>query len=123
MKKDFPILSDEKTAYLDNSATTQKPAAVLDAVSKYYREYNANPLRGTYDWSVRATAAFENARQAVQKFINARKSEEVIFTKNASESLNLAAYSYAMNNLQPGDEILISVSEHHSNLVPWQIVA
>lgn len=123
MKKDFPILSDEKTAYLDNSATTQKPAEVLDAVSKYYREYNANPLRGTYDWSVKATAAFENARQAVQKFINARKSEEVIFTKNASESLNLVAYSYAMNNLQAGDEILISISEHHSNLVPWQIVA
>lgn len=123
MKNDFPILSNGKIAYLDNSATTQKPRAVIDAVQKYYETQNANPLRGAYRWSVEATQKIEDARKKIAKFINAKSASEIIFTKNATESLNLVAYSFGRENLNLGDEILISIAEHHSNLVPWQILA
>ena len=120
-KKDFPVFDVyKKLVYLDNSATTQKPRTVLDAVSEYYREENANPLRGLYDLSVKATEAYENARKAVKRFIGAKSSKEIVFTRNATESLNLIAYSYGKENITACDEILVTVSEHHSNLLPWQ---
>lgn len=123
---DFPILHSRMNghpiAYLDNSATTQKPESVVRSICGYYGGCNANPHRGVYELSVRATKVYEDARRKVAKFINA-KSREIIFTKNATESLNLIAYSYGLNNLHAGDEILITIAEHHSNLVPWQRVA
>jgi cysteine desulfurase/selenocysteine lyase len=125
---DFPLLlqKDEKgrrLAYLDNAATTQKPQAVLDAVAAYYQRSNANPHRGAYDLSVEATKVLESAREKVRAFLGAPKAEEIIFTKGATESLNLVTRSYGMSFLKPGDGITLAVSEHHSNLVPWQIVA
>lgn len=122
IRADFPIINDTYS-YLDNSATSQKPRQVLDAVRKYYEEENANPLRGLYDLSVIATEKYEDAREAVRKFINAKESAEIVFTRNASESLNLIAYSYGRNFIQEGDEIIVSVMEHHSNMLPWQQVA
>ena len=126
--KDFPLLArrDEKgrrLAYLDSAATSQKPRAVLEAVDAYYARENANPHRGAYDLSVAATLALDNAREKVRAFLNASDSREVIFTKSATESLNLVAQSYGMTTLQPCDGVVLAVSEHHSNLVPWQIVA
>ncbi|WP_019552143.1 cysteine desulfurase [Propionispira raffinosivorans] len=125
--KDFPILqkpmNGKSLVYLDNGATTQKPLSVIQAVDDYYTTFNANPHRGAYDLSVKATEIYEGARETVQKFIGAANSYEVIFTKNATESLNLLAYSYGMNFIESGDEIVISIAEHHSNLVPWQQVA
>ncbi len=125
--KDFPILGEKnngkRLVYLDNAATTQKPLSVIEAVDEYYRTFNANPHRGLYDLSIRATDAYENARHVVKEFIHAEKDEEIIFTRNASEALNLVAYSYGLNFLKEGDEIVLPVSEHHSNLVPWQMVA
>ncbi len=123
LKKDFPILNNRNIAYLDSGATTQKPIQVLDAVSEYYEKNNANPHRGAYALSQDATEAYENTRTKIARFINARHREEIIFSKNASESLNLLAYSYGLNNLHEGDEIVLSIMEHHSNLVPWQFVA
>ena len=124
LKADFPVFEKyPDIAYLDNSATTQKPRAVIDAVSRYYREENANPLRGLYDLAVKATDAYENARIAVRKFIGAASEREIIFTRNASESLNLIAYSYGRANIRENDEILVTISEHHSNFLPWQILA
>lgn len=124
---DFPILKEQvngkRLVYLDNAATTQKPVSVLRAVDEYYRTFNANPHRGLYQLSIRATEAFENARHTVADFIGAEKDCEVIFTRNTSESLNLVAYSYGLNFLKEGDEIALPVSEHHSNLLPWQMVA
>ena len=123
-KKEFPLLQrtmhDKPIVYLDNGATTQKPQAVIDAMRSYYETSNANPHRGAYELSVQATDVYENARIRVQKFINAGHAHEIIFTKNATESLNLVAYSYGMANIQAGDEVVIAISEHHSNLVPWQ---
>ncbi|MBQ6298159.1 MAG: cysteine desulfurase [Selenomonadaceae bacterium] len=123
---DFPILHSRMNghpiAYLDNSATTQKPESVVRSICGYYGGCNANPHRGVYELSVKATKVYENARIKVAKFLNA-KPQEIIFTKNATESLNLVAYSYGLNNLRGGDEILITIAEHHSNLVPWQRVA
>ena len=123
---DFPILRSQMNgcplAYLDNSATTQKPESVVRSICGYYGGCNANPHRGVYELSVKATKVYEEARRKVAKFINA-KSQEIIFTKNATESLNLIAYSYGLNNLRGGEEILITIAEHHSNLVPWQRVA
>ncbi len=123
-KKEFPLLQrtmhDKPIVYLDNGATTQKPQAVIDAMHNYYETSNANPHRGAYELSVQATDVYENARIRVQKFINAGHAHEIIFTKNATESLNLVAYSYGMANIQAGDEVVIAISEHHSNLVPWQ---
>lgn len=122
-ERDFPLLFKQHIAYLDNSATAQKPKSVLEAMDRYYQEDNANPHRGLYKLSVRATAVFEAARAAFQRFIGAASPSEVIFTVGATESLNLVAQSYGMQNVQPGDEIVLSIAEHHSNLVPWQRVA
>ena len=118
----FPLI-DDSTAYLDNAATTQKPECVIRALAGYYEHDNANPLRGLYKLSVRATEGVEGARQTVADFIGAREAAEIIFTRNATESLNLAAYSYGMNFLKEGDEIVITIMEHHSNMLPWQQVA
>ncbi len=124
---DFPVLKEQmngkRLVYLDNAATTQKPVQVLRAVNEYYRRFNANPHRGLYALSVKATQMYEDARRTVAEFIGAKKDCEVIFTRNASESLNLVAYSYGLNFVNRGDEIALPVSEHHSNLVPWQMVA
>ena len=122
IKKDFPILENRKITYLDSGATTQKPKQVIDAISKYYETCNANPHRGAYSLSIESTEAYENGRSKIAKFINARYSEEIIFSKNATESLNLVAKSYGMDNLKKDDEVVISIMEHHSNLVPWQKV-
>lgn len=119
----FPILKNYDIAYIDNAATTQKPECVIEAVKHYYENDNANPLRGLYDLSIRATDDYENARKNVASFINAKDSSEIIFTRNASESLNLVAYSYAREFLREGDEIIISIMEHHSNMLPWQEAA
>lgn len=125
--KDFPTLNREKNgkriAYLDSAATTQKPIAVIEAIKDYYEKINANPHRGAYELSVLATEAYDEAREKVRKFINAEGSEEIIFTKNATEAFNLVAMSYGMNFINEGDEIVISIAEHHSNLIPWQQVA
>ena len=126
VRDQFPILSvpenGKRLIYLDNAATSFKPLSVLKAVDDYYRMDNANPHRGVYTLGVRSTDIHENARQTVARFINAGP-EEIIFTQNATEALNLIAYSYGMEFLREGDEILISVAEHHSNLVPWQRVS
>lgn len=123
IKKDFPILEKTNITYLDSGATTQKPKAVIEAVEEFYQKYNANPHRGAYTLSMEATEIYENTRTKIAKFINARYREEIIFTKNTTESLNLIAYSYGMENLKKDDEIVISIMEHHSNLVTWQKVA
>ena len=122
IRKDFPIFKNRDIAYLDSGATTQKPQYVIDKVSEYYETCNANPHRGAYGLSIEATALYEEARLKVAKFINAKSAEEIIFSKNASESLNLVAYSYGLDNLKQGDEVVLSIMEHHSNLVPWQMV-
>ena len=122
MKEDFPLFKNSNVIYLDSAATSQKPNCVIESVSNYYKNYNANPHRGAYDLSVRATNMYDNAHEVVKDFINARSSREIVFTKNATESLNLIAYSYGLNNLNEGDEVVLSIMEHHSNLVPWQEV-
>ena len=122
IKKDFPLLMEKKIAYLDSGATTQKPVRVIKAIEEFYDKYNANPHRGAYTLSVEATEVYENTRTKIAQFINAKHREEIIFTKNATESLNLIAYSYGMDNVNKGDEVVISIIEHHSNLVPWQKV-
>ena len=122
-KKDFPIFENKDIAYLDSGATTQKPTSVLEAIEKFYKNENANPHRGAYGLSIEATEIYENTRDKIAKFINAKHREEIIFSKNASESLNLIAYSYGLDNLKKDDEVVISIMEHHSNLVPWQMVA
>ena len=120
IKKDFPLLENNKITYLDSGATTQKPIQVIKAVEEFYQKYNANPHRGAYSLSVEATEQYENTRTKIAKFINAKHREEIIFSKNATESLNLIAYSYGLDNLKKDDEVVISIMEHHSNLVPWQ---
>lgn len=122
IKKDFPILENRKITYLDSGATTQKPRYVIEKIEEFYKKYNANPHRGAYSLSVEATERYENTRTKIAKFINAKHTEEIIFSKNATESLNLIAYSYGMENLKKDDEVVISIMEHHSNLVPWQKV-
>lgn len=122
-RKDFPLLMQNKIIYIDNAATSQRPQCVIDAEGDFYKNYNANPLRGLYSLSVEATEVYENAREAVRKFIGAEKSSEIIFTRNTTESLNLAAYSYGLSNVKKGDEIVVSIMEHHSDLLPWQMVA
>ena len=123
IKQDFPLLQNQNIVYLDSGATTQKPKQVIEKIQEFYENYNANPHRGAYTLSMEATEVYENTRTKIAKFINARHREEVIFSKNASESLNLIAYSYGMENLKKDDEIVISIMEHHSNLVPWQKVS
>ena len=122
IKKDFPILENREIAYLDSGATTQKPKQVIKAVEEFYEKYNANPHRGAYTLSMEATEKYEETRTKIANFINAKHREEIIFSKNATESLNLIAYSYGMDNLKKDDEVVISIMEHHSNLVPWQKV-
>ncbi|MBR1861359.1 MAG: SufS family cysteine desulfurase [Lachnospiraceae bacterium] len=143
IREEFPLIKNTTLAYLDNSATVQKPQCVMDAVTGFYEKDNANPMRGLYELSLRATDVYESAREAVARFISHSGSsgeikeateknpitgekvspEEIIFTRNASESLNLVAYSYGMNFIKEGDEIIVSVAEHHSNFLPWQQVA
>lgn len=120
IKKDFPLLENRNITYLDSGATTQKPIQVINAIEEFYKKNNANPHRGAYTLSIEATEAYESTRQKIAKFINAKHPEEIIFSKNATESLNLIAYSYGMDNLKKDDEVVISIMEHHSNLVPWQ---
>ena len=122
IRKDFPIFENRNIAYLDSGATTQKPIQVIKAVEEFYEKYNANPHRGAYTLSVEATEEYENTRTKIAKFINAKYREEIIFSKNATESLNLIAYSYGLDNLKKDDEVVLSIMEHHSNLVPWQYV-
>ena len=123
IKADFPIFKSADFFYLDNAATTQKPYTVLEAMKNYYETENANPLRGLYELSLKATEAYERARVTVQNFLHAESPEEIIFVRNATEGLNLVAQSYGRAFLKEGDEILITIMEHHSNLIPWQQVA
>lgn len=122
-KKDFPLLQDSQVAYLDNAATAQRPVSVLQAEKDFYEKYNANPLRGLYELGMEATDRYEEARDTVRDFLHAKKSCEIIFTRNTTESINLVAYSYGLNNLKAGDELLVGIDSHHSNLLPWQMVA
>ncbi|MBP5604069.1 MAG: aminotransferase class V-fold PLP-dependent enzyme, partial [Ruminiclostridium sp.] len=123
-KAQFPVFERYPgLVYLDNSATTQRPRCVIEAVEKFSFEENANPLRGLYELAVKATDAYENARAAVRDFVGAASEREIIFTRNATESLNLVAYSYGRANIGADDEILVTISEHHSNFLPWQILA
>ena len=122
-KKDFPLLQDSQVAYLDNAATAQRPVSVLQAEKDFYEKYNANPLRGLYELGMEATDRYEEARGTVRDFLHAKKSCEIIFTRNTTESINLVAYSYGLNNLKVGDELLVGIDSHHSNLLPWQMVA
>lgn len=127
IRADFPILDQtvngKPLVYFDNAATSQKPKAVLEALEKYYHQDNANVHRGVHTLSARATAAYEATRDKVAKFVNAASRDEIVFTRNASEAINLVAYAWGLNNLKAGDEVILSVMEHHSNLVPWQLVA
>ena len=123
-RSDFPIFNapeNKDLIYFDNAATTQRPRQVIDAVKNFYEKSNANPLRGLYGLSSQATDLYENARGTVASFINAA-AEEIIFTRNASEALNLVAYTWGMQNVREGDEIAVTVMEHHSNILPWQMV-
>src|SRR6266478_5743334 len=127
LRKDFPIL-DQKVhghplIYFDNAATTQKPRAVIDTLSRFYQQDNANVHRGIHELSNRATAAFEAARHRTAKFINARSADEIIFTRGTTESINLVAQSWGTKELKRGDKILLTEMEHHSNIVPWQLLA
>jgi cysteine desulfurase/selenocysteine lyase len=126
IRNDFPILRQcvhgKPLVYLDNAATTQKPQTVLDRITRYYVEENANVHRGVHVLSERATDAYEGARAAVQQFIHAAESREIIFTRGATEGINLVAHSFGRTRVGPGDEIVISTMEHHSNIVPWQIL-
>jgi len=127
VRHEFPILSQrvhgKPLVYLDNAATSQKPLLVLNTLRDYYEQFNANVHRGAHTLSAKATDAYENARDKVAKFINANSRREIIYTRNATEAINLVAYSWGMNHLTQGDEIILSVMEHHSNIVPWQFVA
>ena len=126
LRADFPILGrsvhGKPLVYLDNAATTQKPRVVLDALASYYTDINANVHRGVHELSERATQAYEGARERVRAFFNAASVREIVFTRNATEGINLVAQSFARPLLAPGDEVLISAMEHHSNIVPWQLV-
>lgn len=127
VRADFPILHREvhnkPLVYLDNAATSQKPHAVIHALEHYYSHYNSNVHRGVHTLSGEATDAYEGAREKIAKFVNAASSQEIVYTRNATEAINLVAYSWGLSNLQRGDEIILTVMEHHSNLIPWQLVA
>lgn len=122
-RQDFPLLRENPIVYLDSAATAQRPDVVIEAEMEFYRKYNANPLRGLYSLGIEATDRYEEARECVAKFIHAASAKEIIFTRNATESLNLVAYSYGLSHLQKGDEIVVSIFEHHSNQLPWRMVA
>lgn len=123
IRKDFPLLMSNDVIYLDTAATSQKPSCVLEAERTFYEKYNANPLRGLYELGEAATEKYEEARETVREFLNAREAAEIVFVRNATEGLNLVAYSFGSLVLKPGDEILVSIMEHHSNLLPWQQAA
>jgi cysteine desulfurase/selenocysteine lyase len=127
VREDFPVLkrqvNGKPLVYFDNAATTQKPTAVIDAVNRYYREYNANIHRGIHKLAEEATLAHEEAREKVGKFISARHTEEIVFTRNATEALNLVAHTWGRANIGEGDKIVLTIMEHHSNIVPWQLLA
>lgn len=123
IRQQFPLLQTDPSLYLDNGATSQKPLCVLEAMEQYYKTSNANPMRGLYPLSVASTECYENARKKVGEFINAKSHSEIIFTRNTTESFNLLAYSYGLSTLTPEDEIVVSIMEHHSNMLPWQMVA
>lgn len=126
LRKDFPILSQtvhgKPLVYFDNAATTQKPQAVIDVILQYYQSQNANVHRGVHALSETATSAYEASRFKIQQFLNARESREIIFVRGATEGINLVAYSYGRSQVKRGDEVIISGLEHHSNIVPWQIL-
>ncbi|MBQ7584046.1 MAG: cysteine desulfurase [Lachnospiraceae bacterium] len=122
-RKDFPIFENKPCVYLDSAATAQRPKTVIEAEKYFYENMNANPLRGLYELSMAATDAYSEARSCVRAFINASDDAEIIFTRNTTESLNLVAYSWGLNFLHEGDEIVTTVMEHHSNILPWQMVA
>src|SRR5574338_1050689 len=128
IRKDFPILEREtrpgtRLVYLDSTATSQKPRPVIEAMDRFYRQSNANIHRGVHTLAEEATALYEEARKKIADFIHAPSPTQIIFTRNTTESINLVAYSWARANLRPGDLILLTEMEHHSNLVPWQILA
>ncbi|HET7676094.1 MAG TPA: cysteine desulfurase [Gammaproteobacteria bacterium] len=127
VRRDFPILAchvhGEALVYLDNAATAQKPQAVIDAIARYYQHDNANVHRGVHALSEAATAAYEGARETVRRFINAGAAREIVFTRGTSEAINLVAQSYGGSRFRAGDEIVITAMEHHSNIVPWQLIA
>jgi cysteine desulfurase / selenocysteine lyase len=128
IREDFPILKrvlrgNRRLVYLDNAATTQKPLFVIDTISNYYKNYNSNIHRGVYQLAEEATLEYESTREKVRKFINARSEEEIIFTRNTTEAINLVAYSWGPKNIGREDCILITEIEHHSNIVPWQLLA
>jgi cysteine desulfurase/selenocysteine lyase len=127
IREDFPILkrqvNDKPLVYFDNAATSQKPNVVIDAIDRYYREYNANIHRGIHKLAEEATLAYEEAREKVAKFVNAKGTEEIIFTRNATEAINLVAYAWGRANVGRGDKIVLTIMEHHSNIVPWQLLA
>jgi len=127
IRNDFPILkrkiNGKPLVYLDNAATTQKPKQVIDALVSYYENHNANIHRGIHTLAEEATAMYEEAREKIAKFIGARSSKEIVFVRNSTEAINLVAYSWGRTFLNRGDEIILSESEHHSNLVPWQILS
>ena len=126
LRADFPILAREinghPLVYLDSASTSQKPSVVIDAVADYYREYNANVHRGIYTIGEKATAEYEEARARVARFINAPDSHEIVFTRNATEAINLVSYSWGRKNIDRGDAIVLTEMEHHANLVPWQLL-
>jgi cysteine desulfurase/selenocysteine lyase len=127
IRQDFPILkrslkNGKKLVYLDNAATTQKPMQVINAICKYYSEYNSNIHRAVYQIAEEATEEYEKTRDSICKFINARHPEEIIFTRNTTESINLIAHSWGKNNIRKGNKIILTDYEHHSNIVPWQML-
>src|SRR5438552_327562 len=127
VRKDFPILKREvhgvPLVYFDNAATTQKPQVVIDALVRYYEQYNANIHRGLHRLAEEATAAYEEARVKVARFIKAPDAHSLVFTRNTTESINLVANAWGRTNLGPGDEIVLTIMEHHSNIIPWQLIA
>jgi cysteine desulfurase/selenocysteine lyase len=127
IRRDFPILdrriNGKKLVYLDSAATSQKPRRVLDALTEYYEEHNANIHRGVHRLAAEATAAYEEARQKVARFLGAPEARALIFTRGTTESINLVAYAWGRRSLREGDEIVLTEAEHHSNLVPWQLAA
>ena len=126
LRNDFPILSEKvhgkPLVYFDNAATSQKPLCVIEGIKQYYESYNSNVHRGVHDLSQKATIAYENSRKTVQRFLNAKTSDEIVFTKGTTDAINIVANAWGINHLQKGDEIIISTMEHHSNIVPWQMV-
>ena len=126
LRNDFPILSEKvhgkPLVYFDNAATSQKPLCVIEGIKQYYESYNSNVHRGVHDLSQQATLAYENSRKTVQRFLNTKTSDEIVFTKGTTDAINIVANAWGINHLQKGDEIIISTMEHHSNIVPWQMV-